>query len=247
MTKPAKGPLKGPLKGGSGAPETVTLNVRDIVRDATFQVRARLDPGVVSSYANVLANDCVMPPVRVAKVNGALILVDGWHRLAAHEIRGIRTVEAEVVNATASEAKWMAAAANLTHGLPLRKAEVRKAFQALIHARRHIAGPRQMHSYRVLAGLLGGLVRHTTVANWMRADFPAIARKMADGDPGRASREAERDEERTFLNTFNAAVDAANANAPAVRDPNRRWEMAGAVRALLKAIEEGGEMLEGDF
>ena len=168
-----KGKPKGTSMPSAGVSfETRTVSIRDIVRDPRYQVRGRVATGVIAKYANVLANGGTMPPIRLARVAAALIVVDGWHRLAAHERQGIRSIEAEVAAATASEAQWMAAEANFTHGLPLRKAEIRTAFRAMIAARRHIAGPRQLHSYRELAGLLGGMVRHTTVANWMRRDSP---------------------------------------------------------------------------
>lgn len=240
-------PVKGPPTPAGDTKDIRTVPIRGLVRDPTFQVRDRVDGGTVAKYANVLANGGTMPPIRAALVNSALVVVDGWHRLAAHEMRGITHVEVEVVRATASEAQWMAAAANFTHGLPLRKAEIRTAFKALIRARRHIAGHHRLHSYRELAIMLGGLVRHTTVANWMKQDFPNIARKMADGDPGTASRQAERDDEQGFINTFNAALATAQANAPAVRDPCSRWAMAEAARALLRAVEEGGEVAPGEF
>ena len=114
------------------------MAISRLVRDPSYQVRQRVDEATVARYANILAEGVAMPPIRVASVNGVLVLVDGWHRVAAHDRRGLREIEAEVIKATASEAQWMAAAANLSHGLPLRRAEIRTAFQALIRARQHI-------------------------------------------------------------------------------------------------------------
>lgn len=224
-----------------------TVPIRGLVRDPRYQVRGRLDDPTVSRYASVLAEGLTMPPIRVAAVNGALVVVDGHHRIAAQERRGMGTIEAEITTATASEAQWMAAQANMAHGLPLRKAEIRTAFHALIRARRHIPGPGKLMSYRELTLMMGGLIRHTTLRNWMVADFPLIARRMSLEDPMIASREAARDDEAGFFNTATAGIDAAAANAPAVRDPGRRGSLIEAAERLLAALRSGGQFIESDF
>ncbi len=160
------GPRRGtPAKLVTASSGSLPMAISRLVRDPSYQVRQRVDEATVARYANILAEGVAMPPIRVASVNGVLVLVDGWHRVAAHDRRGLREIEAEVIKATASEAQWMAAAANLSHGLPLRRAEIRTAFQALIRARQHIPKPGSLLTYRELAGKLGGLVRHTTVHN----------------------------------------------------------------------------------
>lgn len=243
-----RGPGKGvPSKPLAAPPELRTLLIRELVRDPAYQVRQGLDGATIARYANVLAEGGTMPPIGVAAVNGALVVIDGWHRLAAHERRGIGQIEAEITRATASEARWMAAAANLRHGLPLRKAELRTAFRAMVHARRHIPAPGKLHSYRDLAALLGGLVRHTTISNWMAADFPKIARQMAGEDPIKGTREAVRDDEAGFYNTAQAALATAAANASGVRDPARRGQLIEDAERLLRELREGGRWEAPDF
>lgn len=250
-----KGPAKGTARARKGKletalatpPEVRTLVIRSLVRDARYQVRARLDDATVSRYANVLAEGLTMPPIRVAVVNGALVVVDGHHRLAAQERRGLDTIEAEVITATASEAQWMAAQANMAHGLQLKKSEIRTAFRALIRARRHIPQPGKLLSYRDLTMLMGGLVRHTTLRNWMLADYPDIARLMHQEDPKVASREAERDDEADFYNAASENIVAAVANARAVRDPNRRGSLIEATERLLAALRNGEKFSLTEF
>ena len=251
------GPSAGPVEA---APEVRTVPIKALVRNPEFQVRQHLDDATISRYANALAEGRTMPPVKVAAVNGALIVVDGWHRLAAHERRGRAEVEAEIVEATISDAQWMAAAANLTHGLPLRKAEIRTAFRAMIKARRHYAShpanakaaegairPGTLLSYRDLAGMLAGLVRHTTLRNWMMQDFPHLARIMRDEAADLRRPGGKRDEEAVFFNTVKAALDNAKANAGGVRDPDRRGEMIEAARDLLQHLERGGSYALCEF
>lgn len=236
-----------PGKALAAMPDTRTVAIRSLVRDPCYQVRGRLDEATVSRYASVLAEGLTMPPIKVANVNGVLIVVDGHHRIAAQERRGLGAVAAEIFTANASEAQWMAAQANMAHGLPLRKAEIRTAFHALIRARRHIPGPGKLLSYRELTVLMGGLIRHTTLRTWMMADFPHIARQMSQEDPMIASREAARDDEAGFFNAATAAIDTAAANAPAVRDPSRRGNLIEATERLLKALRSGGEFIESEF
>jgi hypothetical protein len=224
------------------------------VRDPAYQVRGRLDDATISRYVNALAEGCDMPPIRVADVEGSLIVVDGWHRLAAYNRLGTWTVEAVITKASAGEARWMAAAANLAHGLPLRKAELRTAFKALIKARQHIAKPTQgamkpgtLLSYRDLSKLLGGLVRHTTVRGWMMKDFPGIARRMGGEDAAYLPREARRDDEKAPYNAALAAVANAVTNAAQVRDPGRRWDMIEALQGALDRVRAEGKAEPHEF
>ena len=68
------------------------------------------------------------------------------------------------------------------HGLPLARRDVRRAFRAFVKAGCHIAGDDVLgpvyKSYREIAAELGGTRRHTTIYNWMREDFPRLARAM---------------------------------------------------------------------
>lgn len=248
-----------PRKGQPAQPlahsqNTSMVAITDLVRDPDYQVRGRLDDATISRYANALAEGCNMPPIRVADVEGSLIVVDGWHRLAAYDRLGTWTVDAIITEATAGEAGWMAAVANLTHGLPLSNAEIRRAFQALIKARQHIAKPTQgammrgtLLSYRDLAQLLGGLVRHTTIRGWMMKDFPGIARRMGGEDAAYLPREARRDDEKAPFNAIMAAVANVVSNAGQVRDPHRRWDMIEALQGALEQVRAGGEAEAREF
>ena len=235
-----KAPLPAPT-------ETHTVLIKNLVRDPGFQVRSRLDDATVSRYANVIAEGCTMPPIRVALVNGALVVVDGHHRLAAHEQRGALEIEAEIIKASADEAQWLAAVANMAHGLPLRGKEIRTVFRAMLKARKHLAKPTtgammpgKLLSYRELAALMGGVVRHTSLHKWMREDFPDIARRMADAGTGEASRENRRDDTSVFYNTVMASIATASANAAGVREAEARGTMIKAVEGLLEGIRKGG-------
>ena len=80
---------------GTGSPRK--LLVSKIHRDPRLQMRHRLDRKIVSKYATVYeTNGAAMPPVEVVQTKQRLLLVDGYHRLAALESIGATRVEALV-------------------------------------------------------------------------------------------------------------------------------------------------------
>lgn len=159
----------------------VRLPINQIARDAKFQVRNKLNEATVKRYENNYRSGREMPPVKVALVNNVPILVDGWHRLRALENLGKAHVEAEVQKASRREALWMAASANLDHGLPLKSGELRAVFRAYIRANRHVLPKGNLKSYREIAADLGK--PHGTIYNWMKKDFPRVADQLS-GDEG---------------------------------------------------------------
>lgn len=112
-------------------------------------------------------------------MDGTLYLVDGWHRVAAAIRRGEQIIDAVITDGTLREARWLAASANLTHGLPLTRAEKRRAFNAYVETGQHRDGARYK-SYGDIWRELAGIARtHSTIRNWMREDHPKVARAIA--------------------------------------------------------------------
>lgn len=229
--------------------EPCPVPVADLLRDKRFQIRAKLDRGMVNRYANVLAAGNEMPPVRVAIVAGVPCLVDGWHRVAAHEAAGRGTVVAVLVAASEDEARWWAAKANLTHGLPLKSNERRAVFRAYVGAKRHLKpkprreGPHPLKSYREIAADLGGIVRHTTVRFWMREDFRDLFLRMGGGE---GSRENEKPghaitPETVNRNTAQGHLEQALAASRGMHDPDLRGSLVELAERIAKAIRDGGE------
>lgn len=105
-------------------------------------------------------------------VNGVPCLVDGYHRAAAMESLGYLEAEAVITEATRGEAQWMAANANLTHGLPLKSREVREVFRVYIRTGRYKKGSGIWASYREIGRELGR--PHTTIRFWMEKDFKKL-------------------------------------------------------------------------
>ena len=102
------------------------LPVDDLVLDATLNLRDRLDPETVERYDEAWDR---LPPVTVFEVQGRWLLADGFHRHAAAIRRERRTITAEVHVGTFTDALDYAATVNLSHGLPLTRAERRRVVE----------------------------------------------------------------------------------------------------------------------
>src|ERR1044071_9347018 len=102
------------------------LPVDELVLDPNLNLRDRLDDFTVERYAEAWDR---MPPVTVFEVDGRWLLADGFHRHAATVTRSRRTIPAEVRAGTFADALDFAAGVNLFHGLPLTRAERRRAVE----------------------------------------------------------------------------------------------------------------------
>jgi len=69
------------------------LRIAELLANVPIDPEAHLDAARVERYAETLD---ALPPVVVFDTGERLLLVDGYHRLAAARRRGLETVEAEV-------------------------------------------------------------------------------------------------------------------------------------------------------
>lgn len=231
---------------------SVPVAIADLHRDPRNQIRHNINRPTVDRYATALRAGVELPPVMVALIGGVPTLVDGWHRVAAHQAIGATRVSAVIVQATAREARWLAAEANLAHGLPLKPREVREAFRAFIKARKHRTSASSGQasgrlSYREIAKALGGLVTHQTVSNWMHKDFPDIAREYGGevGTPAEAP--SPDDPEAAFASAAQDAIRQAVAAARGVHDPDRRGAIIEAAEAAVRELREAAPWRSPEF
>jgi hypothetical protein len=212
-------------------------------------MRAKLDRTTIDRYAKAYRSGAEFPPISIAVVDGRPIVVDGWHRLKAQRKIGRPTVEAFVATATKSEALAMAAQANLRNGLPLKRKELLSAFKTLIRANQHMQGTRLL-SYRELQDLLGGIVRHTTIRNWMIRHFPRIARQYS-GEAVEGSRGEPRDSDLAALSMARHAAVQALTLVGGIKSPVRRGEVIAFVESALARLKAGAKwtapQLNDDF
>jgi hypothetical protein len=165
------------------------VSLVDLGTNPQFQMRQKLDPKAIERYAAVLKNGGTLPPICLAEIEGALVLTDGWHRVAAMRRLGIERALAAVTVSTERDALWAAASANLRHGLPLKKRELRNVFRAYVRSRQHLKSTRLKHaptrreikSYRDMEAEFNGAVSYNTIRNWMVKDFADVAKAMGDG------------------------------------------------------------------
>lgn len=166
-----------------------TVGLMDVRRDPVFQVRARLAPENVRRLRTVYQSGKKVDPILVAFIDGQdfPLVIDGHHRYSALEGIGWETVEVVAVATSGRKARWMAAKANLGHGMPLSTRELRPVFKAYISTRQHVLGDGMSQSYAEIGAEIG--VKKTTVYNWMRQDFPDIFHKMGREDVPSGPRE----------------------------------------------------------
>ena len=102
------------------------VTVDDLVLDPNLNLRDRLDAETVERYVDSWER---MPPITVFDVEGRWLIADGFHRHASAIKLGRRTIPAEVREGTFSDALDFVAVVNLFHGLPLTRAERRRAVE----------------------------------------------------------------------------------------------------------------------
>jgi ParB-like nuclease domain len=202
-----------------GTPTPTTVQIADIVLRKDWQVRAGLNDRVIRDYVTATIHGR-MPPIRLARVNGALMLVDGWHRLAAAKKLERSTIMAIVEDMTEQDARWAAADANTTHGLPLRHAEKRKVFRGYVQTEHH-KEKRRFKSYREIARELHGIVGKSTLQRWMEADFPEVAAKMSSGRSAEGALPEVNKHTIPYLHAV-AHLEQIVATAPALSEDERR-------------------------
>ena len=166
------------------APVRTEVAVGDIVVRPEWQVRDSFDRKLMYDYATRYAYGEDMPPIQLARVNGALILMDGAHRLAAQVVMKRETVDATVTDLSEDEARWRAAMANTKHGAQLTKqSEKWRIVKLYIAQGRHRKG-RGVKSYRDWCKDMEGLVAKSALHRWLTKHHPKIAARMANPKGG---------------------------------------------------------------
>jgi hypothetical protein len=229
-------------------PETqsVELSISTIVQDDRFQIRQIVDPRIVQRYANVLRAGVTMPPVKVANVEGVMILVDGFHRVAAMQLIDRSKVRAEIIDASSKqEARWLAGKANLTHGLQLKSREVRAVFKAYVKADKYMDGRSELKSYRKISEELSGRVHYTTVRAWMVDDFPKVAARMA-GLESRAKGGTRKRDQR-WKEAMLRDLNNARAKFEGIKTPSDRGDVIAHVENMLQEMRGSGGWEVSDF
>ncbi|WBQ12452.1 hypothetical protein L2D00_11415 [Hyphomonadaceae bacterium BL14] len=215
--------------------------------EITCRWRGKTEPGLVKLIAQAFRVGADVEPAKVAMLNGRWTLIDGLHRYEAFaqaaETDGSERHRFPVVSIgkaeSAQQARWWASRANWTVHKPLTRRERRDAFRRYVQAGAHRKGERRRgnpKSYREMAAELPG-TKHTTLRDWMIADFPAVAATMSkdpestnttgglrDWREVKAERQAAQLRDRLIaLGSSEATLEVAKAAAA-----KAYWKLAGA-------------------
>jgi ParB-like chromosome segregation protein Spo0J len=223
------------------------LSITRIILERRFQVRVKMDANTVEKYRKAIDAGIEMPPVEVAQVKGTLILVDGWHRLTAAKLAGKQRINANVIEASEAEAAWLAVQANLKHGLPLKSADVCRAFQLYVKARKHRDAKGRLKPYRTIAMELGGQPSHVTVMRWMKRHFPKIAMQYAGTDaPGSGGLREPRRLRIDFHRLAHEMVDQIETAYLGIEEDSEKRFLKEKLERLLKRITDDSASWEDD-
>lgn len=152
------------------------IDIAELVVDMSLSVREALDTATVTAYEECYAD---LPPVEVYQLpDGRLVLVDGFHRLAAARNRREAQVRATITQGGWDEAVEEAVLANLRHGRPYTLPERRRAANRLLQRHPDWAD----HRIAQLVGTSAHTVRRERAALEESARIPALTRTIgADG------------------------------------------------------------------
>ncbi len=244
----------------SKALDVQSIRIADLVQHKAFQVRQSLSEATVQRYARgfELEGAIADAPILVGRIGppdrptrgrpverlkdikvGALVLLAGFHRVAACERIGRETILARIVDTTAKEAQWLAAESNMAHGLPLKGAELRKAFHAFLRAGQYMNVDRTRKSLRDMARVFGK--SHHTVHKWMNTrEFHSLHAKYRPDESINKDRPIEEPialspEEDAMLSIDEALNQAANLT-PAL-SPDQQERLVAMLERTLATVK----------
>jgi hypothetical protein len=136
-----------------------TVAISRIKINGGTQIREALyDNATLEEYRDAMEAGATFPPIFVVEDGDNLWLVDGFHRLAAAQKLGRKTIEANVREGTLEEAQWLACGAN--RGLMRTNADKRAAVvSALKHPRSRGLGDRALAAHCGVGHAFVGRVR----------------------------------------------------------------------------------------
>src|SRR6476646_4007220 len=129
----------------------------DLVLDPNLNLRDRLDDFTVERYAEAWDR---LPPITVYEVDDRWLVADGFHRHAAAVMLGKRTVPVEIRIGSFSDALDFVSSVNLFHGLPLTRAERRRAVEVKLKLHHDWSDRRMAEELAVSRELVAKIRRH---------------------------------------------------------------------------------------
>lgn len=113
---------------------TLTKLELSVIRtDGGTQTRAKFNQEVIEEYADAMKAGVLFPPVEVFYDGQVYWLADGFHRLAAADLAGLRTIPVDLRQGTRREAVLFSVGANAAHGLRRTNADKRQSVATLLN------------------------------------------------------------------------------------------------------------------
>ncbi len=164
--------------------ERVNLSLDGIACEPRISARRKIDDAHVSVLFNAVRAEADIGELVIARVEGCLSVIDGFHRFAALAQSGAARANFLLLpgDLTFDEARWMFAALNWKAQLKLSKAERKDGFKAYIKAGGHVrlatrrGAQDRYKSYREIAKEMG--IPKSTVFRWISESFPRLADAM---------------------------------------------------------------------
>jgi len=173
--------------------ETRKVKIDSLQLEECCQARANVTPDRVEMFKQVFKSlrldpedeknerpGCEEPPaVTACRVDGALYVIDGWHRVLGARAAGELFIRCEIIEAEDAEhAQWLAVSQNRSHGLPRSNADKKRAVRLALDC-----GIGVEQSTHILAGHVG--VDHKT-AKKHRDEWEAEDKAKRKTEPGEA-------------------------------------------------------------
>jgi hypothetical protein len=219
---------------------TVSVNISDIAQLNELQFREKLDLGKIQTYAHVYSSEeHSMPPIHLALIDGALVLVDGWHRLAALKKLGRTEAEAIIEEMTIEQAIGKAALCNLKHGVPLSRREIKTAFIGYMKANLFIDDKGKAKSSRILESEFYGVVKYKTMLEWLKHELPEIYHNhyAKEYKPVKGFSPKERT---SLVPELTDYIYRVKSTFRLVKDEDERGALIEYMEKALKEMKEGG-------
>lgn len=210
--------------------EILEVPLNDLVLDPNLNLRDRLDDFTVERYADSWQR---LPPIVVWDVDGRLLVADGFHRHAAAVMLGKRGIKAEVMHGSFTEALDFVASVNLFHGLPLTRAERRRAVEVKLKLHHDWSDRRMAEELAVSRELVAKIRRQLIEGNQIPnnpgrvgSDGKMYSSAGLPKDPNeRLPKQAEREDPRDH---GRREADSAPWDGPAASPPTGRATPAAA-------------------
>jgi hypothetical protein len=168
----------------------VKLKLSDITVDHAMQIRAGMDEPTVSRYEELIAEGRDLGELTVWEVDGAHILLDGFHRLTALQRVGAVDAACAPFCGTKAEALICACLKNSQHGLHLSSADRRAAIKALVEAQSDLSSSAiaeavgcSDHTVKAVRDTLGAGSQSARVKGKDGKNYPAKMKRETRGEP----------------------------------------------------------------